>query len=138
MAVGWQKEITLDPYPRGFHIITDLIQNELQNAPESGVLHIFIKHTSAGLTINENADPTVLMDFESTFNRLVKENEPFYKHTMEGADDMPAHIKSTLTGQSVSVPVTKGKLTLGTWQGIYLCEFRNNGGSRKLVLTMLH
>ena len=105
--------------------------------PESGVLHVFIKHTSAGLTINENADPTVLQDFESSFNHIVRENEPFYKHTFEGSDDMPAHIKSTMVGSSVTIPITNGRLNLGTWQGIYLCEFRNHVGSRKLVLTVL-
>ena len=106
------------------------------NYRKNGVLHIFIKHTSAGLTINENADPTVRQDFESSFNQLVKEDEPYYIHTLEGSDDMPAHIKSTLVGSSVSVPITDGRLNLGTWQGIYLCEFRNHGGRRKLVVTI--
>jgi len=132
-----QKTILLPPHPRGFHVITSHIENAM-NLPKSGVLHVFIQHTSAGLTINENADPTVLQDFESSFNHLVKENEPFYKHTIEGSDDMPAHIKSSLVGSSVLVPITNGKLNLGTWQGIYLCEFRNNGGARKLVLTALN
>ncbi|MDB3907676.1 secondary thiamine-phosphate synthase enzyme YjbQ [Crocinitomicaceae bacterium] len=131
-----QTTISLPPYPRGFHIITNSIENAL-NLPDSGVLHVFIKHTSAGLTINENADPTVLQDFESSFNHIVKENEPFYKHTFEGPDDMPAHIKSSMVGSSVTIPITNGRLNLGTWQGIYLCEFRNHGGSRKLVLTVL-
>jgi secondary thiamine-phosphate synthase enzyme len=131
-----QTFITLPSFPRGFHIITKDIENALE-LPNSGVLHIFIKHTSAGLTINENADPTVLVDFESSFNNLVKENEPFYKHIYEGPDDMPAHIKSSLVGASVSVPITNGKLNLGTWQGVYLCEFRDHGGPRKLVLTVL-
>lgn len=131
-----QTMISLPPYPRGFHIITNSIENAL-NLPDSGVLHVFIKHTSAGLTINENADPTVLQDFESSFNHIVKENEPFYKHTFEGPDDMPAHIKSSMVGSSVTIPITNGRLNLGTWQGIYLCEFRNHGGSRKLVLTVL-
>jgi len=131
-----QTTISLPPFPRGFHIITDHIEDSL-NLPESGVLHVFIKHTSAGLTINENADPTVLQDFESSFNHIVRENEPFYKHTFEGPDDMPAHIKSSMLGSSVSIPITNGQLNLGTWQGIYLCEFRNNGGSRKLVLSVL-
>ena len=131
-----QTSLTLPSYPRGFHIITDQIENAL-DLPESGVLHVFIMHTSAGLTINENADPTVLNDFESSFNQLVKENEPFYKHTYEGSDDMPAHIKSSLVGSSITVPITNGRLNLGTWQGIYLCEFRNHGGSRKLILTTL-
>lgn len=131
-----QTSLSLPSYPRGFHIITEHLENAI-DFPNSGVLHVFIQHTSAGLTINENADPTVLEDFESSFNQLVRENEPFYKHTYEGSDDMPAHIKSSLVGASVTVPITNGKLNLGTWQGIYLCEFRNNGGSRKLVLTVL-
>lgn len=130
-----QKEITLKPYSRGFHLITNEIINHLRNLPETGLLNVFIKHTSAGLTLNENADPSVLTDFESSFNHIVKENEPFYIHTYEGSDDMPAHIKSTLVGSSVTIPISNGKLNLGTWQGIYLCEFRNNGGRRKLVLT---
>ena len=131
-----QKEITLPAFPRGFHLITNHINNAL-DFPESGVLHVFIKHTSAGLTINENADPTVRDDFETSFNHLVRENEPFYTHTFEGSDDMPAHIKSSLVGTSVTIPITNGRLNLGTWQGIYLCEFRNHGGNRKLVLTVL-
>lgn len=131
-----QKQIVLPPFPRGFHLITNHIELNI-DLPETGVLHIFIQHTSAGLTINENADPTVQSDLEASFNHLVKENESFYRHTYEGPDDMPAHIKSSLVGSSVSVPITNGKLKLGTWQGIYLCEFRNRGGSRKLVLTVL-
>ena len=130
-----QKQLSLPPYSRGFHLITDQIISSI-DLPEVGVLHIFIQHTSAGLTINENADPTVQVDLETSFNHLVREDEPFYKHTYEGSDDMPAHIKSSLVGSSVSVPITNGKLNLGTWQGIYLCEFRNNGGSRRLVLTV--
>lgn len=131
-----QTIITLPAYQRGFHIITDHITNAM-DLPESGVLHIFIQHTSAGLSINENADPTVLSDFEASFNHIVKENEPFYRHIYEGPDDMPAHIKSSMVGSSVTVPFTAGKLNLGTWQGIYLCEFRNRGGARRLVLTVL-
>lgn len=131
-----QKTISLPPFPRGFHLITDLISSHT-DLPESGVLHIFIQHTSAGLTINENADPTVREDLESSFNNIIREDEPFYQHTYEGSDDMPAHIKSSLVGSSVTVPITNGKLNLGTWQGIYLCEFRNHGGSRNLVLTVL-
>jgi len=131
-----QKEIQLKPYPRGFHLITSHILSAL-DLPETGLLHVFIKHTSAGLCINENADPTVLEDFESSFNHIVKENEPFYKHTLEGPDDMPAHIKSAMVGSSVSIPISNGKLNFGTWQGIYLCEFRNNGGARKLVLSII-
>lgn len=110
--------------------------DQLSDLPEKGLLHLFIKHTSAGLTINENADPTVRMDFETVFNQLVPEGLKQYVHTMEGLDDMPAHIKSTLVGQSVSIPITNGRLNLGTWQGIYLCEFRNHGGRRRLVATI--
>ncbi len=132
----WQKEITLPSVRRGFHLIDQYIVNELPETA-NGLLHIFIKHTSAGLTINENADPSVRVDFESTFNDLVKEAQPYYTHMDEGDDDMPAHIKSSLVGASVSIPVTNGKLNLGTWQGVYLCEFRNHGGPRKLVLTLL-
>ena len=131
-----QVSFSLPQKPRGFHIITKEVLNEIGNLPETGVLTLFIKHTSAGLTINENADPTVLQDFESSFNHIVKENEPFYKHTFEGSDDMPAHIKSTVVGSSVTIPITNHKLNLGTWQGIYLCEFRNYGGSRKFVATI--
>lgn len=104
---------------------------------EAGILNVFIKHTSAGLTINENADPTVRSDFESHFNKMVPENAPYYKHTLEGPDDMPAHIKTSLVGTSVSIPITNGRMNLGAWQGIYLCEHRNHGGDRKLVLTLL-
>lgn len=132
-----QKEIQLPAFRRGYHLITHLINEELGDMPENGVMQIFIKHTSAGLTINENADPTVRDDFESYFDQLVPENEPYYKHTMEGSDDMPAHLKASIIGHSVSIPVSKGRLNLGTWQGIYLCEFRNRGGSRRLVLTMI-
>ena len=131
-----QVEFSLPQYSRGFHIITTEVLNHIEELPEMGVLHVFIKHTSAGLTINENADPTVLQDFENSFNHIVKENEPFYKHTFEGSDDMPAHIKSSMVGSSVSIPITNHQLNLGTWQGIYLCEFRNYGGSRKLVATI--
>jgi secondary thiamine-phosphate synthase enzyme len=133
----FQKEITLKPYPRGFHLITKEV---LEQFPElqkirQGVLQVFIQHTSASLTINENADPTVRVDFESHFNEMVPENAPYYRHTMEGPDDMPAHIKASLLGASVQLPVTDGRLNTGTWQGIYLCEHRNYGGSRQLVLN---
>ena len=131
-----QHEFRLPPHPRGFHLITEAVLSELPNLPEAGILHLFIQHTSAGLTINENADPTVRTDFESSFNHIVRENEPFYIHTYEGPDDMPAHIKSTMVGSSVSIPITNHRLNLGTWQGVYLCEFRNHGGSRKLVATV--
>ena len=131
-----QKTITLPAFNRGFHLITDIIEEAI-SLPETGVLNIFIKHTSAGLTINENADQSVQSDLEASFNHIVKENEPFYRHIYEGPDDMPAHIKSSLVGSSVTVPITHGKLNLGTWQGVYLCEFRNRGGNRSLVLTVL-
>ncbi len=131
-----QVSFSLSPYPRGFHIITHDVIRQLPDLPQTGILHLFIKHTSAGLTINENADPDVRVDYESIFNKLVPENMPFLVHTIEGPDDMPAHIKSSLVGSSVSIPITDGKLNLGTWQGIYLCEFRNRGGSRKLVATI--
>ena len=132
-----QKEIQLSPYPRGFHLITDAIVSEFHELKNIaiGQLQVFIKHTSASLTINENADPTVRQDFESHMNVLVPENAPYYIHTYEGPDDMPAHIKASLMGASVTIPNTKGRLNLGTWQGIYLCEHRDYGGSRKLVLT---
>jgi len=132
-----QKEIRLKPYSRGFH----LISNELWHAiPEiktisMGMLHVFIKHTSASLTINENADPTVRIDFENHINTLVPENQPYYIHTMEGSDDMPAHIKASLMGSSVQIPITDGRPNLGIWQGIYLCEHRNHASGRCLVLT---
>ncbi|MGM0566584.1 MAG: secondary thiamine-phosphate synthase enzyme YjbQ [Bacteroidota bacterium] len=133
-----QKEISLKPRKRGFHLITHEILEGVGEMPENGLLHVFVKHTSAGITINENADPSVRTDFESSFNRLAPENEPYYTHTMEGSDDMPAHIKSTLTGSSVTLPITNGRLNMGTWQGIYFCEFRNHAGSRKLVITIYH
>ena len=136
----FQKEISLNPQKRGFHLITSEILAQISTEIQSiniGQLQVFIKHTSASLTINENADPTVRVDFESYINTFVPENEPFYKHTYEGADDMPAHIKSSLMGSSVEIPVTNGHLNLGTWQGIYLGEFRNHGGARKLVLTLM-
>ncbi len=131
-----QVEFSLPAYPRGFHLITKEVMKHIDKLPEKVMFHLFIKHTSAGLTINENADATVRLDFESSFNNLVKENEPYYKHTFEGSDDMPAHIKSSLVGSSISIPITNHQLNLGTWQGIYLCEFRNHGGNRKLVATI--
>lgn len=134
----YQTEIILSPKPRGFHIITDEIFDEVPEIKEVdvGIAHIFIKHTSASLTINENADPSVRRDFKSHFKRMVPEDTSLYEHTLEGPDDMTSHIKSSLLGHSISVPITDGKLNLGTWQGIYLCEHRNNGGSRKLVITL--
>jgi len=131
-----QFEISLPAYRRGFHLVTRHIESQLQNLPKLGLVNIFIKHTSAGLTINENADPTVRTDMDAFFDKYVPENEPYFQHTLEGADDMPAHIKSTLTGVSLTIPVTNGRLNMGTWQGIYLSEFRNHGGSRKLTITV--
>ena len=133
-----QKEIRLKARPRGFHIVTDEIVRQLPELAQYSIrmLHVFIKHTSASLTINENADPTVRMDFESFLNRVVPENEPYYEHTLEGSDDMPAHIKSSLLGSSVTIPVTKGQLNLGMWQGIYLCEHRNHASAREIVITL--
>lgn len=132
-----QKEISLPPFDRGFHLITKYIEQELPELPDAGVLNILLKHTSAAITLNENADPTVRDDFESFISRLVPENQPYYIHTLEGADDMPAHIKSSLFGTTLTIPVSNGRLNLGIWQGIYLCEFRNHGGRRRLVLTVL-
>lgn len=133
----YQKELSLKARSRGFHIITSEITSAFDKISEinTGQLQVFIKHTSAGLTINENADPSVRTDFESHVNEMVPENASYYIHTLEGPDDMPAHIKASLMGASVTIPITNGKLNLGTWQGIYLCEHRNSGGSRKLVLT---
>ncbi|MDG1942373.1 MAG: secondary thiamine-phosphate synthase enzyme YjbQ [Flavobacteriaceae bacterium] len=131
----FQKEITLPPFPRGFHLITDHITKVLPNS--SGILNVFIKHTSASLTLNENADPTVRQDFETHFNVMVPESADYFLHTLEGKDDMTSHIKSSLLGSSVNVPLQNGRLLLGTWQGIYLCEHRNQGGSRKLVITVV-
>ena len=134
----YQKEIALAPYQRGMHLITPRI---LQEMPEikgisMGMLQVFIRHTSASLTINENADPTVRDDFERHLNQMVPENAPYYRHTYEGADDMPAHIKASLLGASVQVPVSNGSLGLGTWQGIYLCEHRDRAPGRRLLLTL--
>ena len=131
----FQKEITLPPFSRGFHLITDQITKVLPNM--SGMLNVFIQHTSASLTLNENADPTVRQDFESHFNILVPESADYFLHTLEGPDDMTSHIKSSLLGISVDIPIQKGELLLGTWQGIYLCEHRNRAGSRRLVLTVV-
>ncbi|MBC8299268.1 MAG: YjbQ family protein [Pelagibacterales bacterium] len=130
----FQKEIILNPYPRGFHIVTNEIVDILPRI--TGIAHIFIKHTSASLTINENADPTVREDFETHFNKMVSEDETHFKHTIEGPDDMTSHIKSSLLGSSVSFPIKDGKPLLGTWQGVFLCEHRNHAKSRKLVVTV--
>lgn len=133
----FQKEISLNARPRGFHLITQEVVSAFTELREIqiGLLHLHIKHTSASLTINENADPTVREDFESHFNILVPEEGTHYQHTFEGPDDMTSHIKASLLGPSVTIPITNGRLNLGTWQGIYLCEHRNYGGSRRLVLT---
>ena len=128
--------LALPPFPRGYHLITGEVMRSIE-LPASGLFHLFLKHTSAGLCINENADSTVRKDFEKIFNMLVPENLPFLEHDMEGPDDMPAHIKAAIVGSSVSIPIAGGRLDLGTWQGIYLCEFRNHGGSRKLVATIV-
>ncbi|WP_029033299.1 secondary thiamine-phosphate synthase enzyme YjbQ [Salinimicrobium terrae] len=134
----FQTEIELALRPRGFHLITDEVVRQIPEIKNVsiGLLNVFIKHTSAGLTINENADPTVREDFESHFDKMVPEDQPYYKHNIEGSDDMPAHIKAALLGSSLQIPITNGRLNLGTWQGIYLCEHRDQGGSRKLVLTI--
>lgn len=134
----FQREVRLKARPRGFHLITDEILRQLPelDSMEVGLMNLFIKHTSASITINENADPTVRQDFESHFNQAVPENAPYYRHTLEGSDDIPAHIKSSVLGCSLDIPVARGKLNLGTWQGIYLCEHRNHGGARTLVVTV--
>lgn len=156
-----QREITLKPRPRGFHLVTGEIMSQLPRLPKTGIVNIFTKHTSCGLTINENADPDVRVDMETIFNHLVPEMTSHheergayihasehrahlrsqdrleYVHTLEGSDDMPAHAKSTLSGVSLTIPITDGRLNLGTWQGIYLCEYRNYGGARKLVVTII-
>lgn len=128
--------ITLQAKSRGYHIITREILQTLPELPLNGLLNVFIHHTSAAITINEAADPDVLTDFESIFNHVVPENLPFLKHTIEGPDDMPAHIKAAMIGNSIQIPIIDGKLALGTWQGIYLCEFRNRGGQRRLTATI--
>ena len=132
-----QKTISLPPHPRGFHLITSLVEDAAGELPDAGIMHILILHTSAGLSLNENADSSVRYDFESFMNHLVPENHPLYSHIYEGADDMPAHLKASLLGSSVTIPISNGRLNLGTWQGIYLCEFRNHGGSHRLVLTII-
>lgn len=138
MAHWLQKELTLTPRARGFHLITEEIVRQLPELADFtvGVAHVFICHTSASLTINENDSPDVRQDFERSFNQLVPENAPYYEHTIEGLDDMPAHIKASLLGSSINVPITDGRLNLGIWQGIYLCEHRNHGGARRIVVTI--
>lgn len=132
-----QVEFSLPPFARGYHIVTDRVLQALGRLPERGLLHLFIQHTSAAITINEAADPDVLLDFESVFNHIVPENLPFLTHTIEGPDDMPAHIKAAMIGHSISIPISNYRLNLGTWQGIYLCEFRNHARGRRLVATIL-
>ena len=131
-----QKEITLPRFNRGYHLITSLIEENILQFPEKGLLHILVKHTSAGITLNENADPTVRTDFESFINKMIPEKDSVYVHTYEGDDDMPAHLKSSVIGAEITIPITNYRLNLGIWQGIYFCEFRNFGGSRRLVLTV--
>ncbi|MCB0191029.1 MAG: secondary thiamine-phosphate synthase enzyme YjbQ [Anaerolineae bacterium] len=134
----YQRTFRLPSFRRGFHLVTDQV---VSNVPEIGqvnigLAHVFIHHTSAGLTLNENADPTVRVDFESHFNKMVPENAPYYKHTYEGSDDMPAHIKASLLGNALTIPITNGRLNLGTWQGIYLCEHRNHASGRRITVTI--
>ncbi len=131
-----QLDITLPRLGRGYHLITSTIEKELPELPEKGLLHVLVKHTSAGITLNENADPTVRGDFESFINKMIPENDPVYEHTLEGSDDMPAHLKSSVIGPEITIPITNSRLNLGTWQGIYFCEFRNGRQNRRLVLTI--
>ena len=131
-----QTEFALSPKSRGCHLVTSEICRQLPELPQTGMLNLFVKHTSCALAINENADPDVRTDLANIFNRLVPENAPYYVHTFEGADDMPAHAKSTVCGVSINIPISRGHLNLGTWQGIYLCEFRNHGGARRIVATV--
>ena len=133
-----QKEITLKARPRGFHLITQEIVSQLPEleSVRVGMMNVYIRHTSASLSINENADPSVRRDFERYFSRAVAEDEPYYEHTLEGSDDLPAHIKASILGSSLDIPITHGKLNLGTWQGVYLCEHRDSGGARTVVVTI--
>ena len=131
-------DIILKGYPRGYHLITQKILDSIPALPQSGLMNIFVKHSSAGLTINENADPTVRQDFETSINRLFPEDLSLYRHRFEGEDDMPAHLKSSIIGTSVTIPVREGRLDMGTWQGIYFCEFRNHASSRKIVVTIYY
>ncbi|MSS17586.1 secondary thiamine-phosphate synthase enzyme YjbQ [Sodaliphilus pleomorphus] len=135
MAV--QVKFTLKPRRRGFHLITDEVLRQLPQLPVTGLLNLFVQHTSCALSICENWDPSVREDMESIYDRLIPENAPYYQHTLEGSDDMPAHAKCIITGVSINIPITDGRLNLGTWQGIYLGEFRNDGGSRQIVATIL-
>lgn len=133
----FQREFQLAPRTRGFHLVTGEILRQLPDLPKFGLLHLFIQHTSAALSLNENADLDVRADMERIFNRIVPERQPYYEHTMEGDDDMPAHAKSTLVGAGLTIPITDGRLNLGTWQGIYLCEFRDYGGPRRVIATVM-
>lgn len=132
-----QTEFTLKPRTRGFHLISNEIISQLPQLPKNGLLNLFVKHTSCGLCINENADPDVRTDMEGIFNHIVPENQPYFCHTLEGSDDMPTHAKSVISGVSLSIPITDGRLNLGTWQGIYLCEYRIHGGPRRIVATII-
>ena len=132
-----QVEFKLKPQSRGFHLITDEVLRHLPQLPKNGLLNLFVQHTSCALSICENWDPSVREDLKSIYDRLIPENAPYYQHTLEGSDDMPAHAKCIITGVSINIPITDGRLNLGTWQGIYLCEFRNDGGSRHIVATIL-
>ena len=132
-----QTEFTLKPRTRGFHLISNEIISQLPQLPKNGLLNLFVKHTSCGLCINENADPDVRTDMEGIFNHIVPENQPYFCHTLEGSDDMPAHAKSVISGVSLSIPITDGRLNLGTWQGIYLREYRSHGGPRRIVATII-
>jgi len=131
-----QFEIVMPKLRRGYHLITGYIERQLTELPEKGLVNIFIQHTSAAITINENADPTVREDFESFMNKLIPEDNRLYVHSMEGSDDMPAHLKSSILGQSITIPITNHKLNLGIWQGIYLCEFRNHSSARRLIISV--
>ena len=131
-----QIEIRLRPRPAGFHLVTEEIFSQLPDLPSVGLVNLFIRHTSAALTINENADPDVRTDMKSIFDRLVREREPYYQHTFEGDDDMPAHAKASIIGPSLTIPISAGRPALGTWQGIYLCEFRSQGASRRIIATV--
>lgn len=132
----YQKEIQLKQYKRGYHLITSIIEDEIPKDINAGLLNILVKHTSAGITINENADADVRADFKSYIDHLIVEDHPLYTHTFEGSDDMPAHLKSSIIGASLNIPITNGRLNLGIWQGIYFCEFRNRGGQRNMILTI--
>lgn len=132
-----QIEFSLSPHRRGFHLVTDEVLRNLPQLPDTGLLNLFVKHTSCALSICENWDPSVRRDMATIYDSIVPENSSEYTHTLEGPDDMPAHAKSILTGVSINIPITNGRLNLGTWQGIYLCEFRNNGGPRSIVATVI-